>query len=68
MAPIALSDSQLAEIKTAAYTLPPFLRGEYLQRIAKLLPAQFDDADVWRAAHRAARELVLNGASRRRAG
>ena len=31
---------------------PPSLRGVYLRRLAELLPNDFGDADVWRAAQR----------------
>ena len=54
---LAFSDAQLAQIKTAAFQLPHHLRSEYLRRLAELLPPDFGDADVWRAAHRAVREV-----------
>ena len=55
---LAFSDGQLDQIKTAAGQVPPAQRDAYLRRLAELLPNDFGDADVWRAAHAAAREIM----------
>jgi hypothetical protein len=56
--PIALTDAQLKQIKLSAFQIPYSLRGAYLRRLAELLPRAFGDADVWRASHQAAREIM----------
>jgi hypothetical protein len=58
--PLALSDSQIAHVMTTARQIPRALRSSYLERIAQLLRAHDDpgDADVWRAATSAAREIM----------
>ena len=38
--------------------LPHHLRGEHLRGLAELLPREFGDAEGWRAAHDAAREIM----------
>ena len=53
---IALTHSQLQQIKTCAFQLPYHLRDRFHRRVSELLPRDFGDADVWRAAHAAARE------------
>ncbi len=47
------NQTQLEQIKTFAFQLPRHLRSQYLHHLAKLLPHDFSDADVWRAAHKA---------------
>jgi hypothetical protein len=42
---------------------PQHLRSQYLHHLAKLLPHDFSDADVWRAAHKAVHE-VMHAATR----
>jgi hypothetical protein len=54
----AFNGTQLEQIKTFAFQLPHHLRSQYLHHLAKLLPQDFSDADVWRAAHKAANEVV----------
>jgi hypothetical protein len=56
--PIVLKDAQLQQIKLSAFQIPYALRGVYLRRLAELLPKEFGDADVWRASHQAAREVM----------
>ena len=51
--PLAFSEGQLEQIKTFAYQLPRHLCSQYLHNLAQLLPRDFGDADVWRAAHKA---------------
>ena len=51
--PLAFSEGQLEQIKTFAYQLPRRLCSQYLHHLAQLLPRDFGDADVWRAAHKA---------------
>jgi hypothetical protein len=55
---LAFSDDQIDQIKTAAAQVPPALRDAYLRRLSELLPQDFGDADVWRASHRAACEIM----------
>ena len=57
---IALTDRQIAELKTIAATIPRRLRALFAQRLAELLRGHADpgDGDVWRAAHQAAREII----------
>jgi hypothetical protein len=54
----AFNETQLEQIKTFAFQLPRHLRSEYLHHLAKLLPQDFSDADVWRAAHKAVHEVM----------
>jgi hypothetical protein len=56
--PLAFSETQLEHIKTFAYQLPRHLHSQYLHHLAKLLPREFGDADVWRAAHKALHEVM----------
>src|SRR5207344_136159 len=62
--PLAFSEGQLEQIKTFAYQLPRHLCSQYLHHLAQLLPRDFGDADVWRAAHKAVHE-VMNSHPRR---
>jgi hypothetical protein len=55
---IALTHSQLQQIKTCAFQLPYGLRRRFWRRVAELLPQDFGDADVWRAGQAAAREAM----------
>jgi hypothetical protein len=55
---LAFNETQLEQIKTFAFQLPYHLRSQYLHHIAKLLPQDFSDADVWRAAHKAVHEVM----------
>ena len=48
--PLAFSKTQLEQIKTFAYQLPRHLHSQCLHHVAELLPRDFGDADVWRAA------------------
>jgi hypothetical protein len=61
--PLAFSEGQLEQIKTFAYQLPRHLCSQYLHHLARLLPRDFGDADVWRAAHKAVQE-VMHAATR----
>ena len=61
--PLAFSEAQLEQIKTFACQLPRHLCSQYLHRLAQLLPRDFGDADVWRAAHKAVQE-VMHAATR----
>jgi hypothetical protein len=54
----AFNGTQLEQIKTFAFQLPHHLRSQYLHHLAKLLPQDFSDADVWRAAHKAVHEVM----------
>ena len=56
--PLAFSKTQLEKIKTFAYQLPRHLHSQYLHHLAALLPRDFGDADVWRAAHKALHEVM----------
>jgi hypothetical protein len=60
---LAFNETQLEQIKTFAFQLPQHLRSQYLHHLAKLLPHDFSDADVWRAAHKAVHE-VMHAATR----
>jgi hypothetical protein len=60
---LAFNETQLEQIKTFAFQLPYHLRSQYLHHLAKLLPQDFSDADVWRAGHKAVHE-VMNTATR----
>ena len=63
MAPIALTDAQLDQVMTQAHQVPRALRDMYLQAVAERLRGKpFDDADVWRAAVAAMREIIMKGA------
>jgi hypothetical protein len=60
MAPIALTDAQLDQVMTQAHQVPRTLRDMYLQAVAeRLRDKPFDDADLWRAAVAAMREIVM---------
>ena len=63
--PLAFSEGQLEQIKTFAYQLPRHLCSQYLHHLAQLLPRDFGDADVWRAAHRAVHEVMHPATPRR---
>ena len=52
------AEGQLEQIKTFAYQLPRHLCSQYLHHLAQLLPRDFGDADVWRAAHKAVHEVM----------
>jgi hypothetical protein len=56
--PLAFSETQLEQIKTFACQLPRHLHSQYLHHVAELLPSDFGDADVWRAAHKALHEVI----------
>ena len=56
--PIALTTPQLDQVTTIAAQVPRHLRALYLQRLAELLPPDYGDADLWRAAHRAVNEVL----------
>ena len=63
MAPIAMTDAQLDQVMTQAHQVPRTLRARYLQAVAERLRGKpFDDADVWRAAVAAMREIIMKGA------
>ena len=57
---IALTDRQIAQLKTIAATIPRRLRAVFTQRLAELLRERVDqgDDDVWRAAHQAAQDIT----------
>jgi hypothetical protein len=62
--PIAFTEAQMREIKTAASPLPSSQRAAYLERIAALLAGRdFGDGDVHRAVVRAQREVRFGSAS-----
>jgi hypothetical protein len=66
--PIALSDSQMAELMAIGRHVPRHLRDQYLQTVATLLQGrEVSDADVWRACHAAATRVVDQGRKHRRA-
>jgi hypothetical protein len=48
----------MQQIRTSAFQLPRRLHRLYLHRLTELLPPNFGDADVWRAARQAAREVT----------
>jgi hypothetical protein len=57
--PIALSDSQLAQIMTTGRQIPRRLRPNYLRAIAERLRGRdFDDGDVYRACVEAQRAIL----------
>lgn len=73
MPPLALSDSQIAELQTIAAGVPRRLRAAFLQYVADALRGRpFDDGDVWRVGHDARRaavqetsaDMVLDGRGR----
>jgi hypothetical protein len=64
----AFNHSQLAQIKLTGFQLPHHLRGEYLRHLSELLPKDYGDADVWRAAHRAVREVMRATEQKSRSG
>jgi hypothetical protein len=53
-----LTEPQLAQVKTIAAQVPRHLRPQYLRRLAELLPQDYGDGDVWRAAHQAVQEVL----------
>jgi hypothetical protein len=55
---LAFNETQIEQITTFAYQLPRHLRSQYVHHLAKLLPHDFSDADVWRAAHKAVHEVM----------
>ena len=59
MAPIALTDAQLDQVMTQAHQVPRALRDMYLQPVAERLRGKPFDADVWRAAVAAMREILM---------
>jgi hypothetical protein len=57
--PIALSDSQIAQIMTIGRQIPRSLRSDYLRAIAERLRGRdFDDGDVYRACVEAQRAIL----------
>jgi hypothetical protein len=59
MAVIGFTDTQIEQIRATAAQNPRRLRDEYLRLLAQLLDGKdFGNADVWRAAHAAAREVL----------
>jgi hypothetical protein len=59
MAVIGFTDTQIEQIRATAAQIPRRLRDEYLRLLAQLLDGKdFGNADVWRAAHAAAREVL----------
>jgi hypothetical protein len=56
--PIALTAPQLDQIKTIAAQVPLPLRVQFLSRLAELLPPDYGDGDLWRAAHKAVHEVL----------
>ena len=63
--PLALSDSQLAVVMTAAGGLPVEKRTLFLERVAarRRLRDRFTDADLDDAVHTALRGLIQNSAA-----
>jgi len=60
---IALTDSQMAEVRQAAQTVPYSLRPASLERLAlELRGKDLGDGLVYRTAHRIARELLWGAA------
>jgi hypothetical protein len=55
--PIGLTTLAARPIGIAA-KVPRHLRPQYLQRLAELLPPEYGDGDLWRAAHKAQQELL----------
>jgi hypothetical protein len=51
--PLALSDAALVHVMLVAKPIAPSSRGQFLERLAKLLPADFTDNDLVVAAERA---------------
>jgi hypothetical protein len=62
---IALTDRQIAELKTIAAAIPGCLRAVFTQQLAELLRERTNpgDGDVWRAARQAAQEIMHGGAA-----
>jgi hypothetical protein len=57
--PIALSDSQIAQVMATGRQIPRGLRDSYLRRIAELLrDRDFGDGDVYRACIAAQRAIL----------
>jgi hypothetical protein len=57
--PIALTTPQLDQVGAIAAQVPRHLRAQYLQRLAELLPPDYGDGDLWRAAHQAVQEVLM---------
>jgi hypothetical protein len=57
--PFAFSETQLEQIKTFASSCPRHLHSQYLHHVAELLSQDFDDADLWHAAHKALHESAV---------
>jgi hypothetical protein len=47
-----------AQVPRIAAQVPRHLRAQFLSRFAELLPQDYGDADLWRAAHKAAQEVL----------
>ena len=57
--PLALTQSQLAQVMHTATPIPPALRDAYLELVARALPDRdFDDGDVYRACAAAAKSVM----------
>jgi hypothetical protein len=59
MTPIALTDSELRELRQIAETIPWDLRPSFLERVAaKLRGQETGDGLVYRVAHEVARQMI----------
>ena len=56
--PIALTTPQLDQVRAIVAQVPRHFRAQYLQRLAELLPQEFGDGELWRAAHKAVHEVL----------
>jgi hypothetical protein len=62
MPPLALTDSQLAQVMLTAGPIPPRLHDEYLVLVAAALAGRkFDDGDVYRACASAVKTVMWGG-------
>ena len=61
MTPLRLTDEQLEQVMRNAAPIPPYLRDDYLQRVAnQLRGSEFGDGEVYRACKAAAKAVMWN--------
>src|SRR5262245_28403652 len=61
MTPLRLTDEQLNQVMQTAAPIPPYLRDQYLQRVAdQLRGSEFGDCEVYRACRAAAKAVMWN--------
>src|SRR5262249_23732392 len=61
MTPLRLTDEQLNQVMRTAAPIPPYLRDDYLRRVAdQLRGPEFGDGEVYRACRAAAKAVMWN--------